>query len=62
MKYIRDYYNVPVKRGGRVAFTRESGDVVLGRITSARGQYIMVRLDNKKKPLPFHPTYNIEYL
>ena len=63
VKYIRDTYNVPCKRGARVRYTwnRKHHE---GVITSARGRYIYIRFDGERKtyPAPFHPTWELVYL
>jgi len=56
MAYIRSLYAVPAKRGMRVTV-----DGKLGRITSARGGYIMVRFDGDSFSKPCHPTWRVEY-
>lgn len=57
MKRIRQYYRVPARRGMRVAV-----DGKPGRITSARGPYIMVRFDDCPSfSKPCHPTWNFDY-
>ncbi len=65
IKYIRDYYGVPAKRGARVEFTIPcpAGDIKrLGTIVGARNQYIRVRMDGEKKSHAYHPTWHIRYL
>jgi len=47
--YIRRYYNVPAKRGGRVAWDTSSGTRE-GTITRATN-YVYVRFDDAKHPL-----------
>lgn len=59
MKYIRDTYGVPAKRGRfvRVYYQRSDGEWLLaahGRITSA-SHHIHI------KGVPFHPTWNVVY-
>ncbi|MFD4457675.1 hypothetical protein [Nocardia sp. NPDC058480] len=61
MKYVRDYYAVPAKRGGRVRYTGDK-EPQLGTITSARQGGLLIRLDGDKRSLPFHPTWELEYL
>jgi hypothetical protein len=57
LKYIRDYYGVPVKRGGVIKF---QGDECV--IKSADAQYLRVlRLKDNRKLL-LHPTWEVEYL
>lgn len=57
MKYIRDTYKVPAKRGMKVIADGEPGKIV-----GSHGAYLRIKLDFKKKPLPFHPTWHMEYL
>lgn len=65
MRYIRETYNVPAKRGGRIVYT---GSELLGRalgtIVGSRGAYLRVRMDdgNPKSLVSLHPTWCIEYL
>lgn len=55
--YIRDYYKVPAKRGGRVR--DEKGRE--GTITGARGPYVSVRLDDQHHVVYYHPN-SLTYL
>lgn len=57
MKYIRDYYGVPAKRGGRVEV-----DGKPGRICGARGASLSVRFDGDKRSDKAHPTWRVTYL
>lgn len=61
MKYIRDYYGVPAKRGMRVAYT-DSLRRVVGTITGSRNGYLRIRIDGNKRVEFYHPTFGIEYL
>ncbi|WP_109527219.1 MULTISPECIES: hypothetical protein [Nocardia] len=61
MQYVRDYYKVPAKRGGRVRYTGDK-EPRLGTITAARGGGLRIRLDGDKWAMPFHPTWELEYL
>jgi hypothetical protein len=61
MDYIRRQYGVPAKRGARVRYTGGLSPAE-GRITSARGPHIRVRLDGEKRSDVYHPTWKIEYL
>jgi hypothetical protein len=61
MKYVRDYYEVPAKRGGRVQYTGGK-EPQLGTIIGARGASLRIRLDGDKRPGFFHPTWELEYL
>ena len=60
MQYIRKYYGVPAKRGGRIVYTggylpRE------GTIVGSIGAHLKLRLDGDNKASAFHPTWEIEY-
>jgi len=57
MKYIRDTYGVPAKRGMRIEYHQPGFDVYVGRITSARGSCLWV-----DGSMVLHPTYQIVYL
>jgi hypothetical protein len=59
--YVRKYYGVPAKRGGRVEYTG-CGKSELGTITSANGAHLNIRLDGVKHTMPFHPTWKLRYL
>ncbi len=61
LKWIRDNYGVPAKRGGRVEFTGHA-EAKLGTITSAKGAHLNIRLDGTKRARPFHPTWELRYL
>lgn len=61
LQWIRTYYAVPAKRGGRIEYTGD-GSTTLGTIRSARGHYLMIQLDHAKHPKPFHPTWKLRYL
>ena len=56
MKYVRDYYKVPAKRGSRVAILTLDGKVTgkEGTILSATHN-LKVRVDGIKNPLRYHP-------
>jgi hypothetical protein len=55
--YVRKYYGVPARRGGRVLVYGKPG-----RITSGAGHYIRIRLDGEKRSGYYHPTDHVEYL
>ena len=57
--YIRNYYGVPAKRGGRVITHHGPGT-----ITSFHIQCIRIRLDDpsKRTSAPWHPTWCMRYL
>ena len=56
-KYIKQQYQVPAKRGGRIKFKGQ-----LGTIIGSWMQYLKIRLDGKKRSGIYHPTWEIEYL
>ena len=60
IQYIRDYYNVPAKVGGRVKITYKGEH--FGTITGTHDAHLMIRLDGEKHSNPYHPTWEIEYL
>ena len=53
LPYIRKYYEVPAKRGGRVAWDTSKG-TRFGKITSATN-YVYILFDDGKYPVPLHP-------
>lgn len=61
MKYIRDYYGVPAKRGGRIRFTGYCTSS-LGTITSSSGKWLRVRFDGESRTSLVHPAHSVEYL
>jgi len=62
MEYVRNYYGVPAKRGGRIKYTPDIGNPVYATILSAT-HYLFVRFDNTNtRSGPLHPTWQIEYL
>lgn len=56
LRYVRDRYRVPARRGGRVWI-----DGRVGTITSA-SHHIRVRFDGERHSTPCHPTWRVEYL
>ena len=56
MKYVRDFYGVPAKRGCQVEVLDLAGNKtgVKGVITSARHN-LAVRLDGEKQTRRYHP-------
>ena len=52
-QYIRRYYDVPAKRGMRVAWDNSKG-TRMGTITSATA-YVHIRFDDSKHSVPLHP-------
>lgn len=61
MSYIRQVYGVPAKRGGKVRYTGGKA-VETGTIKSACGNYLKIQMDGAKSVLPFHPTWQLDYL
>ena len=56
MKYIRDYYNVPAKRGMCVVAEGRKGIIV-----GSNGHYLCIKIEGEKRTLSFHPTWRMEY-
>jgi hypothetical protein len=61
LAWVRKYYGVPAKRGGRVEYTGD-GKLELGTITGTCSGHLRVRLDGVKHTMPFHPTWELRYL
>jgi hypothetical protein len=61
MKFIRDSYGVPARRGGRVVYTGKAM-ATTGTITSAKGARLRVRMDGEKHTGIYHPTWAMRYL
>jgi len=64
MKYIRDHYGVPAKRGMRICFSGgQDGQGRHGTIVGAMRQYLRVRFDLYPTVVRnLHPTWEVEYL
>ncbi len=62
MKYIRDTYGVPAKRGGRVEYTDTNGAKFDGTIVSAERGHLRIKLDGLRNTGRYHPTWNIKYI
>jgi len=64
MKYIRQHYKVPAKRGGHVQLTPDfnDGPIQEGVIVGSRGPYLRVRINGQKEIGTYHPRWNIKYL
>ena len=66
MKYIRDTYGVPARRGARVEYQSDKvgRQPRRGTITSADGAYLRIRFDGDRRtyPAPFHPQWGITYV
>jgi|APCry1669190770_1035315.scaffolds.fasta_scaffold63812_2 hypothetical protein len=61
LAYIRNFYDVPAKRGGRVEYYGAT-PTRFGTIIGASGAYIRIRLDGDKYSHPYHPTWCLKYL
>ncbi len=61
MQYIRKFYGVPAKRGGRVVYSGR-GTARHGTICGSRDAYLLVRLDGDKRSKPMHPQWMMEYV
>jgi hypothetical protein len=61
MQYIRDYYGVPAKRGGRVIYTGGRFPLT-GTIVGSRNAHLRIRLDGEKRISDFHPTWELKYI
>lgn len=57
LEYIRNYYGVRAKKGGRVKAYGTPGT-----ITGARNAHLLIKLDGEQCSAPYHPTDGIEYL
>ena len=64
MKYIRDYYGVPAKRGAKIVWRDSNNKIHDGVIVGARGQYIRVRIPTYCVGgiVTLHPTSDVRYL
>lgn len=70
MKWIRDNYNVPAKRGARIEYNDSTALFIMGflyktkrgTIVASRGQYIRVRFDNETIIRTLHPKCNVKYI
>lgn len=56
MKYVRNMYGVPAKRGKLVGYKGRKGV-----ITSSRGGRLCALIDGYKYPMAFHP-WDLDYL
>lgn len=57
MEYIRNHYNVPAKRGGRVKFGDREGTII-----GSHGAKLRIKLDGDTWSRLYHPTWDIEYM
>lgn len=64
MERIREVYGVPAKRGGKVLYLKDNGEMIPGIIVSAtKGpQYLRILFRGQKHPVPCHPTWNLQYI
>jgi hypothetical protein len=65
MAWVRKYYSVPAKRGGRVEYTAKWNDQTrsrFGTIRSASNGRLNIQLDGEKHASQFHPTWELRYL
>lgn len=63
LQYIREYYGVPAKRGGRVKYTGSSRrGPEFGTIVGSKGAHVRIRIDGQKCAENYHPTYALNYL
>lgn len=66
MKYIRDHYKVPAKRGGKVRIldprVPNTKSKVEARIVAAAGGYLRVSIFDEGYRYTIHPTWEVEYL
>lgn len=61
LKYIRDYYGVPAKRGVIIEYTGGESPS-RGVIVGARAAYLRIRMDGEKLAKNYHPDWKIRYL
>lgn len=57
LEYIRNYYGVNAKKGGKVRDPKGQ----IGTITGSNNAHVMVRIEGIKHSVPYHPT-DLEYL
>jgi len=64
MKYIRDTYNVPAKRGMEINFKKCEHQTIPNRgvIIGSKGHYLKVRFRGNLGVFNLHPSWMIEYL
>jgi hypothetical protein len=58
MEYIRKFYGVPAKRGGRIIY----GASGYGTIVGSMGAYLRIRMDGEKQVKSYHPQHLITYI
>lgn len=58
MSYIRNFYNVPAKRGAKVLYGASNYGIIVG----SKGAYLRIRLNGETEIKSYHPTYLMTYL
>jgi hypothetical protein len=61
LDYIRRTYDVEAHLGARVRYTGEK-QPQLGTIQGAQGAHVLIKLDGQREAMPYHPTWELEYL
>jgi hypothetical protein len=61
LAYIRDHYGVPAQLSGRVLYTWQAANQ-LGTIVGTSGARLLVLMDGERRAVPFHPTWELQYL
>jgi hypothetical protein len=59
--YIRNRYQVPAWRGGRITYTG-GRTPQQGTIVGFRDAHLRIRLDGQREIGSYHPTWMIDYL
>ena len=64
LSYIRDYYQVPAHRFGRIVYTGERGRAPrFATIVAAKGTRLRVRFDDTPDQIDtLHPIWEVDYL
>lgn len=63
IEWVRKNYRVPAKIRGRVVYTGEGKDKPeYGTIIGTSSGHLKIRMDGQKHGLPYHPTWEIQYL
>lgn len=57
MKYIREHYNVPAKRGMEVIAQGRKGTIV-----GSSNTYLRIRIEGEEMVGLYHPTWKMEYM
>jgi hypothetical protein len=52
---------VPAKHGSRVEYSG-GGKLKRGTVTGVDGAHLMIRMDDEKVSLPYHPTWELRFL